>query len=156
MTGLLIAIFLGWLGGYRFYKKQWLLGFIYLFTCGIAGIGWIIDIITAISDIKKGPKNLSYDCEITGGWAESKKFPQLKRKEILQSVPVGSELKVESDFYQGAPYFLICAPNGSDLGAMPADLNKMIRSQYPNARISAVLTDKADPEHAQMKVTIHI
>lgn len=48
MTGLLVAIFLGWAGGYRFYKKQYVLGVIYLFTFGIAWIGWIVDIVTAL------------------------------------------------------------------------------------------------------------
>lgn len=51
MTGLLIAIFLGWAGGYRFYKKQHVLGVIYLLTVGIFGIGWLIDVIVALIDL---------------------------------------------------------------------------------------------------------
>lgn len=53
MTGLLIAIFLGWGGGYRFYKKQPVLGVIYLLTAGIFGIGWLIDVILALIDFLK-------------------------------------------------------------------------------------------------------
>ena len=52
MTGLIIAIVLGWAGGYRFYKKQTGLGILYLFTGGICGIGWIIDIISALRESK--------------------------------------------------------------------------------------------------------
>nr|WP_297765546.1 exonuclease domain-containing protein [uncultured Butyrivibrio sp.] len=48
MTGILLAVFLGWAGGYRFYKKQKGLGILYLFTAGIGGIGWIIDIVCAV------------------------------------------------------------------------------------------------------------
>ena len=46
--GTIIAIFLGWAGGYRFYKKQYLLGVIYFFTFGLFGIGWIVDIIQSL------------------------------------------------------------------------------------------------------------
>lgn len=53
MEGLIIAIFLGWIGGYRFYKKQYGLFILYLFTCGLFGIGWLIDIICSISDLGK-------------------------------------------------------------------------------------------------------
>lgn len=53
MTGLLIAIFLGWAGGYRFYKKQPVWGVIYLFTFGIAWLGWIVDIVIALNEYMK-------------------------------------------------------------------------------------------------------
>lgn len=50
MQGIILAVLLGWAGGYRFYKKQYGLGFLYFFTGGIGGIGWIIDIIIAIKE----------------------------------------------------------------------------------------------------------
>lgn len=50
MTGLIIAIVLGWAGGYRFYKKQVGLGILYLLSGGICGIGWIVDIICAYKE----------------------------------------------------------------------------------------------------------
>lgn len=53
MTGLVIAILLGWAGGYRFYKKQKGLGVLYLLTVGLCGIGWIVDIIVAALEYKK-------------------------------------------------------------------------------------------------------
>lgn len=53
MAGFLIALFLGWAGGYQFYKGNSKMGFIYLFTLGLFGIGWIIDIFTAYSIYKK-------------------------------------------------------------------------------------------------------
>ena len=60
MTGMLIAIFLGWAGGYRFYKKQFGLGVLYFFTFGIFCIGWFADIFIAIRDCinKIPPKNI--------------------------------------------------------------------------------------------------
>lgn len=64
VTGLLLAIFLGWAGGYRFYKKQYLLGFFYFFTVGICGIGWIIDLFCAYGafyDERHAPSYLKLD-----------------------------------------------------------------------------------------------
>lgn len=48
MAGIFLAVFLGWAGGYRFYKKQKGLGFLYLLTFGLFGIGWLVDVIVAI------------------------------------------------------------------------------------------------------------
>lgn len=58
MSGLLIAIFLGWLGGYRFYKKQTGLGVVYLLTGGLFGIGWLVDIIIAAKNMKSSSSQL--------------------------------------------------------------------------------------------------
>ena len=47
MKGILIAVFGGMFGGYRFYKKQYLMGVLYLCTAGLYFVGWIIDISLA-------------------------------------------------------------------------------------------------------------
>ena len=53
MTGILLAVFLGWAGGYRFYKGNIGVGILYLFTFGFFGIGWIIDIASAYTEYKR-------------------------------------------------------------------------------------------------------
>lgn len=41
---LLLRIFLGYFGAHRFYTGHCLIGVVYLFTIGVFGIGWIVDI----------------------------------------------------------------------------------------------------------------
>ena len=50
---LILAIFLGWLGVHCFYKGNTTKGIIYLFTFGLFGIGWFIDIIILLVDLIK-------------------------------------------------------------------------------------------------------
>lgn len=154
MKRTLIAVLLGWLGGYRFYKKQWLLGVVYLLTFGLFGIGWIVDIVQAVKADLGDKKPIILTCEIRGGFAECKKNPKLKRRDILAPLPVGSPLILESDYYEGKPFFLVCTTDKIDIGAVPSEINAMIRKDKPNAKLSAELIDKKDLEHAYMKLTI--
>lgn len=39
----LLCFFLGFLGAHKFYEGKILMGILYLFTCGLFCIGWIID-----------------------------------------------------------------------------------------------------------------
>lgn len=58
-TYLLLTIFLGWIGGHRFYRKQFALGILYLLTGGLFCIGWIVDIGIAISKYNQGKKAIN-------------------------------------------------------------------------------------------------
>ena len=188
MKGLMLAIFLGWAGGYRFYKKQKVLGFIYLFTLGIYFVGWIIDIIMASIEYANSksldvdyvsaapavpaepssveyanlqlPKELpedglSFDCEIKGAFSTSKKDPTVKRADLVASIPVGSHLSIETAYYDGTPYFLVCVKGGLDIGSLPHELSRMIKYEYHDACLYAVLTDKKNPEHPKMRLTLY-
>lgn len=50
LTVLILAILFGFFGAHRFYVKKSGTGFIWLFTAGLFGIGWIIDIICIASN----------------------------------------------------------------------------------------------------------
>lgn len=90
MEGILIAAFLGWLGGYRFYKKQYGLFLLYFFTCGIFGFGWLIDIFSAIANSSKKKEEVE---------SATRTQPQ------LQEAPVKTPLRTykikQSDLLQG-------------------------------------------------------
>lgn len=48
LVELLLCVFLGWLGAHKFYAGKKGMGFLYLFTLGLCGIGWIIDSVLLI------------------------------------------------------------------------------------------------------------
>ena len=43
-----LCLFLGYLGAHKFYEGKAGMGILYLFTCGLFGIGWFIDCITLL------------------------------------------------------------------------------------------------------------
>ena len=45
LVALLLAVFLGYFGVHRFYAGQIATGIVYLFTFGLLGLGWVVDII---------------------------------------------------------------------------------------------------------------
>lgn len=44
-VALLLCIFLGYLGMHKFYEGKVGMGILYIFTMGLFGVGWILDII---------------------------------------------------------------------------------------------------------------
>ena len=53
---LLFCIFFGYLGVHRFYLGRWGSGLLWLFTGGLFGIGWLIDILLCAMGLLKSPK----------------------------------------------------------------------------------------------------
>lgn len=46
MTEFILCIFTGALGGHHFYRGRVKKGVLYLFTCGLFGFGWLIDVVS--------------------------------------------------------------------------------------------------------------
>ena len=57
MVNFLVTFFLGFLGIHRFMQKKYVTGFIWLFTCGLFGVGWFVDMCIAFSRMVKGRKD---------------------------------------------------------------------------------------------------
>lgn len=154
MTGLLLAILLGPFGGYRFYKKQYVLGVVYLLTFGLFFIGWFVDIFVAIRELT-GAKGIITSTEtIMGAFAECKKNPAKKRVEVLQNLSEGAPLNLEIDHYEGKPYYIVVDPHtGLDIGSLRSETSAMIRNNYSEAQMSAVLSKK-DIDYPEISLTI--
>ena len=54
MANFLTAFFLGFFGVHRFMQKKYVTGFIWLFTFGLFGIGWFVDVCIAFYQMVKG------------------------------------------------------------------------------------------------------
>lgn len=54
---LLFCIFLGWAGAHKFYTGKSRDGFLYFFTFGLFGIGWLGDTIAILDELKTGSKS---------------------------------------------------------------------------------------------------
>ena len=72
---LLLTVFFGWAGYYRFHKKQMGLGLLYLFTGGLFFVGWLIDILAAFKETSGGVQSQNTQ-DIEKG-AEKKTFSTL-------------------------------------------------------------------------------
>ena len=48
-TAFWLCFFLGYLGAHKLYEGNAEMGLIYMFTCGLLGFGWIIDIFAILS-----------------------------------------------------------------------------------------------------------
>jgi len=49
IVALLLCIFLGYFGAHKFYVGKTGMGFVYLLTAGLFGIGWLVDIFLIAS-----------------------------------------------------------------------------------------------------------
>lgn len=53
-----LCIIFGYVGGHQFYAGRTGLGVLYLFTAGLCGIGWIVDIVRTLSGTFTDSNNL--------------------------------------------------------------------------------------------------
>lgn len=71
MTEFILCIFTGTIGGHHFYKGRIKKGILYLFTCGLFGIGWIIDIISLGTKVFGSDSVDSYSVDVNSNTEET-------------------------------------------------------------------------------------
>ena len=147
IAGVLFAVFLGPLSAYRFYRKQYFLGVIYLFTAGLLGIGWIIDIIAAI---KYNPNEVvssaqTFEMEgytevvrmhtrVVGSSYPCIRLADCSRQDILHglSMPFRKDrINIEYTEYDGEPAYLVVRDDGVDIGYLKKELSAKLAKKYP-------------------------
>lgn len=158
--GVILAIFFGWCGGYRFYKKQPIVGIIYLFSFGLFGIGWFVDILLAIKDCKE-PAIYS-NTYIQNTQQNNNPIPTahynsntvVKRKHGIKSIATFSTSLTNTFYYKyelenlplKAPLYVeppigkqrsfrvkaLYEDDFKNIGTLPADVSQTLLQQYPN------------------------
>lgn len=142
--GVMFAVFLGWCGGYRFYKKQYGLGFLYFFTCGLFCIGWFVDIVVALSNkpATAAPaltEIARFHTKIVGVTFPTTQGGCSTRQEALADMRRKDTLSVKYYEYNGEPaYMVVLDRNYSDIGNLSADLASEIYRKYNDCVIKVV------------------
>lgn len=77
-TKLIIVVLLGWLGVHKFMEKKVPMCCLYLFTCGLFGIGWLIDIIKSLLEVLNEKKPVA---------PQAATYSKPVKATILESVP---------------------------------------------------------------------
>jgi len=61
LAAYLLWFFLGFLGIHKFYLKKTGMGVLYIFTCALAGIGWLIDAFITANQVHKLNESIAKD-----------------------------------------------------------------------------------------------
>lgn len=94
-----LCVFGGWFGLHKFYNKDFKKGFLYLFTLGIFGIGWIRDFITLYKGL---PLRELTEAEIK--YMEKRK----EREELKVAKKQAEKDRIKDMKEQGIPYCPKC------------------------------------------------
>ena len=86
-TKFIIVILLGWLGIHKFMEKNTKMGRVYLFSFGLFGIGWIVDIIKSLFDLLNENKKSVNQCN--SYFAPIEKAPETTAE--IQKPPIKPE-----------------------------------------------------------------
>lgn len=159
LTRIAVTIFGGWFGLHKYLDKKIGMGVLYTFTCGLFGIGWIVDIFKAIFSNINTVKPLIYepskidsiqltaqnDFDNMEGHEFEYYCADLLRKNGFYDVDVtkgsGDQGIDIIAFKDGIKYGIQCKCYSSDIG------NKAVQEAFAgktfyNCHVAAVLTNR--------------
>ena len=154
MGTFLITLFLGWAGVHKFIEGKMGIGLLYLFTFGLFGIGWLIDIIIVLTQINTSSKSVnsasndmrlvfSNDFMIVGAQFECRKNKKKKRYSVIEKMRPGMTVNIEKYSYKGSPAYMIVDPKSNlDLGVLSQGAADWINRDYPNSKIVGTLSER--------------
>lgn len=140
--GILIAIFLGELGGYRFYRHQYFMGIIYLFTCGLFMFGYLYDIYAAFTyDCNSCPAEenttviTTIHTKVVGVSFECDHGIFDDRQEAIDALSCRwkkkNALSLEYFEYKGEPaFYVVINSDNTDIGCLKANLSSELMRKY--------------------------
>jgi DNA-directed RNA polymerase subunit M/transcription elongation factor TFIIS len=86
MLEFLLCLFLGMFGAHKFYIKDYKKGFIYLFTIGLFGIGWIVDTIKLFINLVTSEERKQARIEAKAKAEEQRQLALAAEKEIVSKL----------------------------------------------------------------------
>ena len=163
-TRILITVLGGWFGLHKFLDHKVGTGILYLFTGGIFGIGWIVDIVKAfLAPVQSSPYAFTYVSNtsntlppnatihfeknflIIGVKYECLKNPSVQRSYAINNTNLNTPVHVEKYFYQDAPaYMIVNSISNLDIGVLSAGAASWLTDYYSKGTVFARLTDAFD------------
>lgn len=177
----LLCLFLGWLGAHRFYRKQPLIGILYLFTLGIAGVGWFIDTVILLVELVKSRSTLPITQPILNHEAATfqstvkqdhkpeqrenlleNRIPvavlsltNLKKYNHVELIEVGHQLEIEEDFSENGDPFYLFSSGGFKLGeAEEESMERMKASGIDNVMDAIYIVSEVDQYEYRCQVAV--
>ena len=162
----LATLFGGFFGLHKFIdgKKKW--GFIYLFTFGIFGIGWMVDIIFATKNLINSmspvtEKNFDsskilFEKEflIVGVSYECRKNKSKQRSYVIKQTQLSTPVHIEKYIYDKAPaYMIVNSKIDLDLGVLSAGAASWLSDYYSKGKTFAQLTNRYN-DSFHVKITV--
>ena len=128
-----VTFFLGFLGVHKFIDGKTGMGILYLLTCGLFGIGWLIDSIKALIMLFKNdtpaapvapaaPQGNATYSKIVGVTFPCSKNSAINRQDVIAQLRAGDRLYPELYTYEGKPAIMLLNAQGLDAGNLSADL----------------------------------
>lgn len=118
-----ITLFFGYLGVHKFMEKKIGMGVLYLFTCGLFGIGWMIDVIKSfIAIFSNDDNNVSFSSsdvqytKLRGVTKDCLYVEGLNRQTALENLPAATSIHIEQAPGTGTPILLVVTSDGIDIG----------------------------------------
>lgn len=170
MENFIVTLLLGWAGVHKFLKGKIGMGLLYLFTFGVFGIGWFIDIIIAISSLTSQstttpsvPQNNTSDTvkisyhkmfNVAGVTYNCSLDKDMKRQEVLDYCKKRDKLHLKYHEYKGSPAFLVVLDkNNLDIGSVPANLvQTILKYKERNTKIEFVEISSFNPSDSKKEI----
>lgn len=140
-----IVLFLGELGIHKFIDGKVGKGVLYLLTCGLFGIGWIIDVIKALLAIINPPAAVQTEnpmivngnqmlTKLRGVTNDCKNVIGLNRQDALANLNPNTPIHLElTESYSQPVYLVVTNDNGIDLGEISYERSNVLYQQYSNS-----------------------
>lgn len=148
-----LCLFLGYLGIHKFYEGKIGLGVLYLFTFGLFGIGWLIDICISLKNLINSSSNKNSNSTSTSSYrtwvirATGVTFNNedgSSRQNLISSLNVGELVKLSPYKYKEEDAIYILNSKNKILGNIPVEYATEITNKLHSNIIEKTIVEEAN------------